>query len=207
MSAAFAIAYRLTAGDWSSSNQAFTTRTLPSTRPPGCGTRFGVMSRHALVPFPFRGLSRFIIGTGKSGGQKLCQQASFSRTLLLLSATAAHALQVTIPSVIRSFPSSRPQPPPQYDGGKRSDGLGKDKARCSRRGDARKRIGDRPRNGHCRVGEGCRGREPVCRGNMEPHRVCAGRQPARSMLDELLFIRWKSGDTSTHEECLAQLDE
>jgi hypothetical protein len=72
-------------------------RTLPNARPPGCGTRFGEMSRHALVPFPFRSLSRLITGTGQSGGQKLCQQASFLRTLLLLSATAAHALRASIP--------------------------------------------------------------------------------------------------------------
>lgn len=56
-----------------------------------CGTRFEVMSRHALVPLPFLGLSRFIIGPGQSGGQKLCQQASLVRTLFLLGATAAHA--------------------------------------------------------------------------------------------------------------------
>jgi len=31
------------------------------------------MSRHALVPFPFRGLSRLVAGSGKPGGQKLCQ--------------------------------------------------------------------------------------------------------------------------------------
>jgi len=35
--------------------------------------RLRVMSRHALVPFPFRGLSRLVAGSGKPGGQKLCQ--------------------------------------------------------------------------------------------------------------------------------------
>ena len=77
MSAAFATAYRLTAEDWGSGSLAFTLRTLPNTQPPDCGVRLQVMPRHALVPFLFRDLSRFIIGTGKPGGQKLCQQASF----------------------------------------------------------------------------------------------------------------------------------
>src|SRR3954447_9447494 len=82
VSAAFAIAHGIAAGDWGSGNPAFTIRALPSTQPPSCGARLRVMSRHALVPFPFRGLSRLVAGSGKPGGQKLCQSASFFRTLL-----------------------------------------------------------------------------------------------------------------------------
>jgi hypothetical protein len=50
-----------------------TMHTLPNTQPPNCGAQLRVVSRHALVPFPFRDFSRFVIGTGKPGGQKLCQ--------------------------------------------------------------------------------------------------------------------------------------
>jgi hypothetical protein len=47
--------------------------TLPNTQLPRCGAQLRVVSRHAMFPFPFRGLSQFITGTGNPGGQKLCQ--------------------------------------------------------------------------------------------------------------------------------------
>ena len=66
VSAAFATANPLTTGNWDSGNPAFTMHTLPNALHRTAAPDFETISRHALVPFPFRGLSRFY-GTGKSG--------------------------------------------------------------------------------------------------------------------------------------------
>ena len=73
VSAAFTIAHLLATGNWDSNNPVFTMRALPVGQPPGCGARLRSIPRHAMVPFPFRNLSQFTTGTGKSVRHKLRQ--------------------------------------------------------------------------------------------------------------------------------------
>lgn len=98
VSAAFTATYLVIVGNWGSDNPVFTMRILPAGQPSDCGVRLRLVLRHAMVPFPFRDFSRFVTSTGESDGHELRQQAQFSRTLLLLRATTAHALRVTTAS-------------------------------------------------------------------------------------------------------------
>lgn len=98
VSAAFTATYLVIVGNWGSDNPVFTMRILPAGQPPDCGVRLRLVLRHAMVPFPFRDFSRFVTSTGESVRHELRQQAQFSRTLLLLRATTAHALRVTTAS-------------------------------------------------------------------------------------------------------------
>src|SRR3546814_5501054 len=66
VSAAFTITNLVIVGNWDSNNTVFTMHTLPVGQPPDCGAQFRSVPRHALVPFPFRSLSRFITSPGKS---------------------------------------------------------------------------------------------------------------------------------------------
>jgi len=73
VSAAFTVTYLVVVGNWDSNNQVFTMRALPAGQPSGCGAQLRSIPRHAMVPFPFRNLSRFVTGTGKSVRHELCQ--------------------------------------------------------------------------------------------------------------------------------------
>ena len=73
VSAAFTVTYLVVVGNWDSDNPVFTMRILPAGQPSGCGAQLRSIPRHAMVPFPFRGLSQFITGTGKSVRHELCQ--------------------------------------------------------------------------------------------------------------------------------------
>lgn len=73
VSAAFTITNLVIVGNWDSNNTVFTMHTLPVGQPPDCGAQFRSVPRHALVPFPFRSLSRFITSPGKSVRHKLRQ--------------------------------------------------------------------------------------------------------------------------------------
>ena len=61
------------------------------------------------------------------------------------------------------------EPPEQRERDGRTDELRHDEGRRVRREDPGERIRDRPRNGHGRVREGRRGREPVAGRDVEPH--------------------------------------
>jgi len=64
VSAAFTVTYLVVVGNWDSNNQVFTMRALPAGQPSGCGAQLRSVPRHAMVPFSFRNLSRFITSTG-----------------------------------------------------------------------------------------------------------------------------------------------